>query len=185
MKYYFKLFFSILLIVFVLWLIFRRYKKFSFIFELEELDYPITKFHMGTIINIIFVLFFMYELISVYCFKKYFEPRLYLIPLGLLVIYFCYGAVPDILENKYKVKVNVDPAARLLGGFDFFGSWVGQYKDGIIIYYYLIKRDTIKVLKNTDEEIIFQGMTETKKGTLPIEVKLRSRPSIKYFKNIL
>ncbi|MCB5559944.1 hypothetical protein [Anaerosalibacter bizertensis] len=65
------------------------------------------------------------------------------------MIYFCYGAVPDILENKYKVKVNVDPAARLLGGFDFFGSWVGRYKDGIIIYYYLIKGDTIKVLKNT------------------------------------
>lgn len=185
MKDYFKLFFSILLITFVFWLIYRKYKRFSFIFELEELDYPIIRLHIGTAIYIIFILFFICELISVYYFKNYFEPRLYLIPFGLLVIYLCFGSVPDILENKFKVKVNVDPAARLLGGFDFFASWVGQYKDGIIIYYYLIEKDTIKVLKNTDEEIIFQGMTETKKGRLPIEVNLRSKPSINYFKDIL
>lgn len=66
----------------------------------------------------------------------------------------------------------------------FFGSWVGQYKNGVIIYYFIIEKDTIKILKQTDNEIIFQGITETEKGRLPIKVKLRSKPSIEYFKGI-
>ncbi len=185
MESYIKLLFNILLIIFAFWLIYRKYKRFYPIFQLEELDFPIKRFYIGMAIYIILIIFPIIELISVYTkFKFNFKPSIYLIPFGLAIIYSFLGSVPDIMENKYKVRVNVDPAGRRSGGFDFFGSWVGQYKDGIIIYYYVVEKDKIKVLKETDEEIIFQGITETEKGRLPIEVRLRSKSSIEYFKGI-
>lgn len=184
-KGYFKLLFNMLLVIFMFWLIYRKIKRFSPIFQLDGLDFPIKRFYVGIAIHVILIMFFIIELISIFYFNNNFKSEIYLIPLGLVIIYLFLGSVPDIMENKHKVKVNVDFSGRRSGGFDFFGSWVGQYENGIIIYHYLIEKNTIKVLKKTDEEIVFNGITETKKGRLPIEVKLRSKPSIEYFKEIL
>lgn len=121
MKSYIKLIFNILLIIFAFWFIYRKYRKFYPIFQLDELDFPIKRFYIGISIYTILIIFLFIKLISVYTkFKFNFKPSIYLIPVGLSINYFFLGSVPDIMENKYKVKVNVDTAGRRSGGFDFF-----------------------------------------------------------------
>lgn len=55
---------------------------------------------------------------------------------------------------------------------------MGEYDKGLIIYFYLIDYDSIKVTKKAKDEIIFSGIS--KHDHISINVTLKSRKSIDY-----
>ena len=97
-----------------------------------------------------------------------------------------FGSTPTINESKYKIQVTVDTAGGKFKGFDFLNTWMGKYQNGLIVYYYPIDIDSISIIKENDKEIFFKGISISNKfGELPIEVRLRSKLSKNYFKEVM
>lgn len=172
----------LLLLIFLRW----RKKKFALIKTLPEVDYPFKVFNFGTVFYSIFILVFVISFIMVYIFKKEVPYSIVLIFLFLWIVYLMLGSKPTISENKYKIQVTVDTAGGRFKGFDILNTWIGKYRNGIIVYCYPIDIDSIDVIEENDKEIFFKGISVSSKfGELPIEVRLRSKLSKNYFKKFL
>lgn len=172
----------LLLVISLKW----RKIKFDLIKTLPEVDYPFKVFNFGTIFYSISILGFILSFLMGYIFKKDVHYSVILIFLFLWIVYLMFGATPTINENKYKIQVIVDTAGGRFKGFDFLNTWIGQYQNGSIVYYYPIDIDSINIIEENDKEISFKGISfSTKFGKLPIEVRLRSKLSKDYFKKFI
>src|SRR5699024_12761747 len=68
-----------------------------------------------------------------------------------------FSEILTVDDNRYKIQVKQRAIGGRHIGFDVFGTRIGKYESGIIVYHYPIERDTIKIVKESDIEIIFIG----------------------------
>lgn len=186
MKNYIDLILFGLIVVFLLIFLRWRKRKFALIKTLPEVDYPFKVFNFGTVFYSIFFIVLIISFLTVYIFKKDVPYSIILIFLFIWVVYLMFGSTPTINESKYKIQVTVDTAGGKFKGFDFLNTWMGKYQNGLIVYYYPIDIDSISIIKENDKEIFFKGNSISNKfGELPIEVRLRSKLSKNYFKEVM
>lgn len=170
-----------LILVFVL--LSYRSKKFSFIKGEKIEDYPITKYKIGSLILWLWIAIIIFGIVQETFFKNSIDTKIFLIPLILTVIYHLFGAVPSVTKSKHKINLILNWVNVNAIGFDWLGSWVGKYKNGIIVYFYLIDYNSIEISKLSKKEIIFSGREQ--RENIPINVTLKSKPSINYFYPLL
>lgn len=160
-----------------------RSKKFWFIKSEKVKDYPIVRYKIGSLIALIWIVILSFGIVEELILKTHMNTKIFLLPLAAYVIYSFFGAVPTVTKSKYKIDLTLDCVNVGVISFDWLGSWVGKCKNGIIVYFYLIDYDSIKVSKLSEEEIIFSG--REKQENIPINITLRSKPSINYFYPLL
>nr|WP_300001787.1 hypothetical protein [Tissierella sp.] len=178
-----KILFYFIGIVLILILFRYRSKKFSFLEEEKIKDYPITRYKIGSLILTLWIAIILFGMFQEIVLKKTIDSKIFLIPFIISVIYELFGATPTVTKSRYKINLTLDLINVASLGMDLFGSWVGKYDDGLIIYFYLIDYDSIKISKCSKDEIIFSGIT--KQETIPINVTLKSKKSISYFYPLL
>ena len=110
--------------------------------------------------------------------KKTIDPKIFVIPFIISVVYELFGATPTVTKSKDRINLTLDLMNVGSLGADLLGSWVGEYDDGLIVYFYLIDYDSIKIIKNEKDEIVFSGIE--KHENIPINVTLKSKKSINY-----
>lgn len=160
-----------------------RSKKFWFIKSEKIINYPIVRYKIGSLIALICIAILGLGIVQELFLKTHMNTRVFLVPLTAYVIYSFFGAVPTVTKSRYKIDLTLDWVNVGSIGFDWLGSWVGEYENGIIVYFYLIDYDSIKVSKLSKKEIVFSG--REKQGDIPVSVTLKSKPSISYFYPLL
>ena len=160
-----------------------RTERFSFLKDEEIKDYPITRYKVGGYIIIFWMIIISLVIFQEVILKKTIDFVIFLIPFLITIIYGLFGAIPIVIKSKYLINLSLDFITIGKMGVDLFGSWIGTYDNGIIIYSYLINYDSIKIIKSSPNKIIFSGITKYQ-GT-PILVNLKSKKSINYFKPLL
>lgn len=175
-----RIFFVLILFVTLMLLINFRRKKFSFIRDERLCDYPVQRYKIGNVLLYLWLLTFMLHFIGeiVYDLTMYMSVYFFLILTSIL--YLSLGALPTVTTRNNEIFVELDIINVGSIGMDIFGSWIGSYSDGIIVYDYLIRKDSIRVNKCIDNAIEFTGYTE--KENKKINVVLKSKRSINYFK---
>lgn len=177
-----RMFFILIFFVTLLLLTNFRRKKFSFIKDERLSDYPVRRYKIGTVILYLWMLTFILHFILEIVYNSTMHMNVYLFLILISIIYLSFGASPTVSPGKNEIFVELDIINVGSLGMDIFGSWVGSYSDGVIIYDYLIKNDSIKVNKYTNDVIEFTGRTE--KENKKINVILKSKKSINYFKKM-
>lgn len=168
----------------LIFILFRyRSKKFSFINDGELKDYPTTKYKVGNFILLFWIVVILFGMFQELVLNKTIDSKIFLIPFVISVVYLLFGATPTVTKSKHKIDLTLDITNVGVVGMDLFGSWVGEYNNGLIVYFYLIDCDSIKISKLTKEEISFSGIE--KQNDIPINVTLKSKPSINYFYPLL
>ncbi|MCR1900258.1 hypothetical protein NSA47_14930 [Irregularibacter muris] len=175
------LYFTGLAIVFAL----LRYRSKKFWFVKSEIirDYPIVRYKTGSLIAFIWIVLLSFGIVQELFLETHMNIKMFLVPFATYVIYSFFGAVPTVTQSRYKIDLTLDWVNVGSIGFDWLGSWIGEYEDGVIVYFYLIDYDSIKVSKLSKEEIVFSG--REKQEDIPISVTLKSKPSINYFYPLL
>lgn len=104
------------------------------------------------------------------------DSKVFLIPFLITIIYGLFGAVPTVIKSEYLMNLTLDFINVGKIGIDLFGSWIGQYDNGIIVYFYLIDYDSIKIIKNSPNNIVFSGIAKVE--NIPILANLKSKKSV-------
>ncbi len=183
MQNMFKILLYIVCIVLILILFRYRSKKFSFLKDAKIKDYPMTRYKIGTFILALWVAIILFGMFQELILKKTIDSKIFLIPFLITIVYGLFGATPTVTKSKHLINLTLDLMNVGSLGIDLFGSWVGKYDDGLIIYFYLIDYDSIKISKCSKDEIVFSGTT--KQESIPINVTLKSKKSISYFYPLL
>lgn len=170
-----------LMVVFVI--LKYRSKKFWFIKSDEIEDYPIARYKVGSLILWFWVVVIIFGIIREIVFKNPIDSKIFLIPFLITIIYELFGATPTVAKSKHKINLDLDLINIGSFGMDLFGSWIGKYANGIIVYFYFIDYNSIKVKKLSRKEIILTGIEKQK--NIPIDITLKSKPSINYFYPLL
>ena len=160
-----------------------RTKRFSFLKDEEIKDYPISRYKIGRYIIIFWMIIILLVIFQEVILKRTIDFKIFLIPFLITIIFGLFGAVPTVTKSKYLINLTLDIINVRKIGIDLFGSWIGTYDNGIIIYFYLINFDSIKIIKNSPNNIVFSGIT--KYENTPILVNLKSKKSINYFEPLL
>lgn len=168
----------------LIFILFRyRSKKFSFINNEEVKDYPIRKYRIANIILLLWLVVILFGMFKELLLHETIDSKVFLIPFIISVIYELFGATPTVKKSKNKIDLTLDLINIGSLGMDLFGSWVGEYNNGLIVYFYLIDYNSIKISKLSKEEIIFSGIEKI--NGIPINVTLKSKSSINYFYPLL
>lgn len=183
MKNTIKIFVYFIGIIAILMLFRNRSKRFSFLKDEKVKDYPVTKYKVGGFIITFWLIVISFGIFQELILKKTIDSKIFLIPFLITIIYGLFGAIPTVIKSKYLINLTLDFITVGKMGIDLFGSWIGTYDKGIIIHFYLINYDSIKVIKNSPNKIVFSGIT--KYENTPILVNLNSKRSINYFQPLL
>lgn len=183
MKNIFKIIFYLSGIVLIVILFRHRSKKFSFLKHENIKEYPTTRYKLGSLILVLWIAIILFGMFQEIVLKKTIDSKIFLIPFITSVIYELFGATPTVTKSKQKINLTLDFINVGSIGMDLFGSWVGEYDNGLIIYFYLIDYDSIKITKKSKDEIIFSGVSKYEK--IPINVTLKSKKSIDYIYPLL
>lgn len=178
MQNIFKILLYFIGIALILVLFRYRSKRFSFLEDEKIKDYPIVRYKIGSVILTLWIVTILFGMFQELALKKTIDAKFFLIPFIISVIYELFGATPTVTKSKHKINLTLDLINVASLGMDLFGSWVGEYDNGLIIYYYLIDYDSIKITEKTKDKIVFSGITKHE-GT-PINVVLKSKKSINY-----
>lgn len=170
-------------IILILALFKYRSKKFSFLKDEKIKDYPMTRYKIGSLILAVWVVIILFGMFQELILKKTIDSKIFLIPFLISVMYELFGSTPTVTKSNYRINVTLDFINIGSLGIDLFGSWIGQYDEGLIIYFYLIDYDSLKISKCTKDEIVFSGIT--KQESIPIHVTLKSKRSVSYFYPLL
>ncbi len=160
-----------------------RTKRFSFLKNEEIKDYPVTMYKAGGYIIIFWMIIILLVIFQEVILNKIIDFKILLIPFLITIIYGLFGAIPIVIKSKYLINLTLDFIIIGKMGVDLFGSWIGTYDNGLIVYFYLIDYNSIKIIKNSPNKIVFSGIT--KYENTPILVNLNSKRSISYFQPIL
>ena len=160
-----------------------RTEKFSFLKDEEIKDYPITRYKVGGYIIIFWMVIILLVIFQEVILKKTIDCKIFLIPFLITIIYGLFGAIPIVINSKYLINLSLDFISIGKMGVDLFGSWIGTYDNGLIVYVYLIDYNSIKIIKNSSNKIVFSGIT--KYENTPILVNLNSKRSINYVQPLL
>lgn len=160
-----------------------RHKKFSFIRQVNIKNYPLIRYKIGSLILILWLLIIFYWIYQELVFNERIDSKIFLLAFVISVIYELFGATPSVTRTKDKIDLKLDMINPGSLGMDLFGSWVGEYDEGLIVYFYLIDYNTIEISKLSKEEIIFSGIE--KQSNMEVEVTLKSKNSINYFYPLL
>lgn len=183
MQNVFKILLYFIWIALILTLFRYRSKKFSFLEEEKIKDYPITRYKIGSIILTLWIVIILFGIFQEIVLKKTIDPKIFLILFIISVIYELFGATPTVTKSKHRIDLTLDLMNVGSLGADLFDSWVGEYDNGLIVYYYLIDYDSIKITKRSKDEIIFSGVE--KRENIPINITLKSKKSINYIYPLL
>ena len=183
MQNMFKTLLYIVGIILILILFKYRSKKFSFLKDEKIRDYPMTRYKIGSFILAIWVVIILFGMFQELILKKTMDSKIFLIPFLFSVIYELFGATPTVTKSNHRINLTLDFINVGSLGIDLFGSWIGKYDEGLIIYFHLIDYDSIKISKCSKDEIVFSGIT--KQEGIPINVTLKSKRSISYFYPLL
>ena len=176
-----KMFFEILLFIIFVLLIKCRNKKFEFINEID-IDYPVDRFKFGTVILCLWLLLLALQIFLEITMNLSVPTITYFVLIIISIIYLCFGATPTVSSNKNEIILELDLINVGSVGMDIFGSWLGTYYNGIIIYDYMIIGDSIKIKTMNEDLIEFTGDLENIDKR--IKVKLKSKRSIEWFKEM-
>ncbi len=175
------MFFEVSLFIFFALLIRYRNKKFEFINEID-IDYPVDRFKFGTVILCLWLLLLGVQIIFQITMNLSIPSITYFILIIISIIYLCFGATPTVTSTKNEIILEFDFINVGSVGMDIFGSWVGTYSNGIIIYDYMVIGNSIKIKTMNEDLIEFIG--ELEKENRRIKVKLKSKRSIEWFKEV-
>lgn len=183
MQNLFKILLYFIGIILILILFRYRSKKFLFLQEEKIKDYPITRYKIGNFILTLWIAIILFGMFQELVLNKTIDSKIFLIPFIISVVYELFGATPTVTKSKDRINLTLDLMNVGSLGADLFGSWVGEYDNGLIVYFYLIDYDSIKITKNAKDEIIFSGIE--KHENIPINVTLKSKKSINYIYPLL
>ncbi|MGX7108298.1 hypothetical protein [Facklamia miroungae] len=183
MQTFFRTLFYFLGIGLIVVLLRYRTKKFSFINDEVLKEYPITRYKVGTFILCLWLIIILFGIFQELVLNETINSKIFLMPFIISVVYSLFGATPTVAKSTYKINLTLDIINSGSLGMDLLGSWVGEYNNGLIVYFYLIDYNSIELSKLTKEEIVFSGIE--KQNNIPINVTLKSKPSIHYFYPLL
>ena len=63
--------------------------------------------------------------------RTYMDTKIFLVPFAIYIIYSLFGAVPTVIKSKYKINLTLNWVNIGSIGFDWLGSWIGRYENGI------------------------------------------------------
>ena len=160
-----------------------RTERFSFLKDEEIKDYPITRYKVGGYIMVFWMIIISLVVFQEVILNKTIDFKTFIIQFLITIIYGLFGAIPIVIKSKYLINLSLDFITIGKMGVDLFGSWIGTYDNGIIIYFYLIDYNSIKIINNSPNKIVFSGII--KYENTPILVNLNSKRSVSYFQPIL
>ena len=178
-----KILFCFVGMIIMLMLYKYRTERFSFLKDEEIKDYPIKMYKVGGYIIIFWMIIILLVIFQEVILKKTIDFKIFLIPFLISVIYGLFGAIPIVIKSKYLINLSLDFITIGKMGVDLLGSWIGTYDNGLIVYFYLIDYNSIKIIKNSPNKIVFSGIA--KYENTPILVNLNSKISVSYFEPIL
>lgn len=183
--YNFNLIFDLVMIIILPYVTYRKYERFRHIGKLKNVDFPFRSLYLGFFIYGCLIIFLMLDFVFKYIleldFPTYTE-KLFPVFVLLIIIYLLSGRKPLIEENRFKLTMKYGrySTGRFMG-HDLLGCWIGSYDKGIIIYNYLIEKDTIEIIEKTPDKLVIVGKTRTKKyGNLDVTVTFNTRLSVDY-----